>query len=70
MLRGDWFDQMQQTEFRGLEDVKECRKFFRKGEIGSWNEYTVAWSEAFGCLRINQRASQQVGESGLEFWFE
>ncbi len=29
------FDQIQQSEFRALEDGKEFSKLFRKGEIGS-----------------------------------
>ena len=66
VMRKIGFEEMQQTAFSGLEDVKEFNEFFRKGEIGSWKDQsTVRQAEEFDNLSEGRRKG-----SGLDFVIE
>ncbi|KAL8868496.1 MAG: hypothetical protein Q9198_008158 [Flavoplaca austrocitrina] len=65
-MRKIGFEEMQQTAFSGLKDVKEFNEIFRKEEIGSWKDQsTVRQAEEFDSL-----SEGRMKGSGLDFVFE
>ncbi|KAL8844574.1 MAG: hypothetical protein Q9205_001445 [Flavoplaca limonia] len=66
VMRKIRFEEMQQTAFSGLKDVKKFNEFFRKWEIGSWKDQsTVRQAEEFDNL-----SEGKMKGSGLDFVIE
>lgn len=60
------FNNMREEEFSNLQEIGGMENFFRKGEIGSWqNLFTVRQSKQF-----DQLYAQRMAGTGLEFDFE